>query len=87
MKTKTTKVKTMSKKDQCEINQLTDLYIKWCDKNNINHPTSADEVILREELSDNQRKWLEEFIKSWDMAMDVDRYIYDQNKQLTKGKQ
>ena len=82
-----TKEITMSKKDQCQINQLTDLYIQWCDKNNINHPTSADEVILREELSDNQRKWLEEFIESWDMAMNVDRYIHDQNKQLTKGKQ
>ena len=87
MTTKTTKDKKMSKKDQCQINQLTDLYIKWCDENSINHPTSADEVILREELSDNQKKWLEEFIKSWDMAMDVDRYIHDQNKQLTKGKQ
>ena len=81
MTTKTTK-ETMSKKDQNQINQLTDLYVKWCDKNNIDHPTSADEVILREELSDNQIKWLEEFIKSWDMAMDVDRYIYDQNKKM-----
>ena len=70
----------MSKKDQCQINQLTDLYVKWCENNNINNPTSADEVILREELSDTQREWLEKFIESWDMAMDVDKYIYDQNK-------
>ena len=55
---------------------------KWGEKNNIKDLTSADEVILREELSDNQREWLEEFIKSWDMAMDVDRYIYDQNKKM-----
>jgi len=68
------------KEDKCQINQLTDLYVKWGEKNNIKDPTSADEVILREELSDTQREWLEEFIKSWDMAMDVDRYIYDQNK-------
>ena len=73
----------MSKKeDKCQINQLTDLYNEWCEKNNINNPTSADEVILREELSNDQRKCLEEFIKSWDMAMDVDRYIYDQNKKM-----
>ena len=71
----------MSKKeDKCQINQLTDLYVKWGEDNNIKDPTSADEVILREELSNTQREWLEEFIKSWDMAMDVDRYIYDQNK-------
>ena len=72
----------MSKKDQNQINQLTDLYVKWGEKNNIKDLTSADEVILKEELSDNQIKWLEEFIKSWDMAMDVDRYIYDQNKKM-----
>ena len=62
------------------IDKLTDIYVKWGEDNNIEDPTSADEVILREELSDNQREWLEQFIKSWDMAMDVDRYIYDQNK-------
>ncbi len=68
--------------NKCQINQLTDLYVKWCENNNIKNPTSADEVILREELSDTQREWLEKFIESWDMAMDVDRYIYDQNKKL-----
>ena len=72
--------KVQAKEDKCQINQLTDLYVKWCEKNNINNPTSADEVVLREELSDIQREWLEKFIASWDMAMDVDRYIYDQNK-------
>ena len=72
--------KEQVKKNECQINQLTDLYVKWCEKNNINNPTSADEVILREELSDTQREWLEKFIQSWDMAMDVDKYIYDQNK-------
>ena len=74
--------KVQAKKDKCQINQLTDLYVKWREKNNINNPTSADEVVLREELSDIQREWLEKFIASWDMAMDVDRYIYDQNKKL-----
>jgi len=73
--------KEMGKKeDKSQINQLTDLYVKWGEKNNIKDLTSADEVILREGLSDNQRKWLEEFIESWDMAMDVDRYIHVQNK-------
>ena len=72
---------TMSKKEnKSQINQLTDLYNEWGEKNNIKDLTSADEVILREGLSDNQRKWLEEFIESWDMAMEVDRYIYVQNK-------
>ena len=71
----------MVKDNKCQINQQTDLYVKWCEKNNINNPTSADEVILREELSDTQREWLEKFIESWDMAMNVDKYIYDQNKE------
>ena len=73
----------MSKKEnKSQINQLTDLYNEWGEKKNIKDLTSADEVILREELSDNQRKWLEEFIESWDIAMNVDRYIYDQNKKM-----
>ena len=71
----------MSKKEnKSQINQLTDLYSEWGENNNIKDLTSADEVILKEGLSDNQRKWLEEFIESWDMAMKVDRYIYFQNK-------
>ena len=71
----------MSKKEnKSQINQLTDLYSEWGENNNIKDLTSADEVILTEGLSDNQRKWLEEFIESWDMAMKVDRYIYFQNK-------
>ena len=71
----------MSKKeDKCQINQLTDLYNDWGDKNNLQPLGSADEELFRDDISNDQRKWLEEFIKSWDMAMDVDRYIYDQNK-------
>jgi len=60
----------MSKKeDKCQINHLQPL-------------GSADEELFRDDISNDQRKWLEEFIKSWDMAMDVDRYIYDQNKKM-----
>ena len=72
----------MSKKDQNQINQLTDLYNDWGDKNNLQPLGSADECILRDDISDEQREWLEKFIESWDMAMDVDRYIYDQNKKM-----
>ena len=73
----------MSKKeDKCQINQLTDLYNECGDKNNLQPLGSADECILRDDISDEQREWLEKFIESWDMAMDVDRYIYDQNKKM-----
>ena len=72
----------MSKKDQNQINQLTDLYNDWGDKNNLQPLGSADECILRDDISDELREWLEKFIESWDMAMDVDRYIYDQNKKM-----
>ena len=73
----------MSKKeDKCQIDQFTDLYNEWGDKNNLQPLGSADEELFRDDISDDQRKWLEEFIKSWDMAMDVDRYIYDQNKKM-----
>ena len=77
----------MSKKeDKCQINQLTDLYNDWGDKNNLQPLGSADEELFRDDISNDQRKWLEEFINSWDMAMDLDRYIYDQKKQIKEKK-
>ena len=49
----------MSKKeDKCQINQLTDLYNEWGDKNNLQPLGSADECILRDDISDEQREWL-----------------------------
>jgi len=72
--------KVQAKEDKCQINQLTDLYVKWCEKNNINNPTSADEVILRDDINNEQRKWLESFIENWNIAEDLDRYIHTEEK-------
>tara|TARA_R100000544_G_C2214731_1_gene53923 strand:+ start:229 stop:708 length:480 start_codon:yes stop_codon:yes gene_type:complete len=63
------------------IDKLTDIYVKWGEDNNIKDPTSADEVILRDDINNEQRKWLESFIENWNIAEDLDRYIHREEKQ------
>tara|TARA_R100000541_G_scaffold940_2_gene4793 strand:- start:1916 stop:2185 length:270 start_codon:yes stop_codon:yes gene_type:complete len=63
------------------IDKLVDIYVKWGEKNNIKDPTSADEVILRDDINNEQRKWLELFIENWNIAEDLDRYIHGEEKQ------
>ena len=64
------------------INKLTDIYVKWGEDNNIKDPTSADEVILRDDINNEQRKWLESFIENWNIAENLDRYIHGEKKQI-----
>ena len=64
------------------IDKLTDIYVKWGEDNNIKDPTSADEVILRDGINNEQRKWLELFIENWNIAEDLDRYIHGEEKQI-----
>ena len=66
------------------IDKLVDIYVKWGEKNNIKDPTSADEVILRDDINDEQRKWLESFIENWNIAENLDRYIHGEEKQKHK---
>jgi len=66
------------------IDKLVDIYVKWGEKNNIKDPTSADEVILRDDINDEQRKWLESFIENWNIAENLDRYIHGEEKQDDK---
>ena len=63
------------------IDKLVDIYVKWGEKNNIKDPTSADEVILRDDINNEQRKWLESFIENWNIAENLDRYIHGEEKQ------
>ncbi len=38
---------------------------KWCKENNLPQ-WSADELVMEENISDNQRKWLRDFISRWE---------------------
>lgn len=54
------------------INKLVDIYVNWGDKNNL-HLGSADEVILRNDLTVNQYAFLIRFIEVWDKATNRER--------------
>ena len=59
------------------INKLTDIYTNWIDKNKLEN-ASADEVLMgTPNLTDKQREWLEEFIKVWGKAQDVESWLYE----------
>ena len=67
------------------INKLTDVYNKWGDDNNLQPLGSADEELLgRENLTKEQREWLEKFIKMWDNQQDIDCFIYENTKKERK---
>ena len=67
------------------IDKLVDIYVKWGEKNNIKDPTSADEVILRDDINDEQRKWLESFIENWNQVIS-DHHKQSENKIVNKSK-
>ena len=60
------------------INQLTEVYIKWCDENNLPN-ISADEH-NRDQLTYEQKTFLNNFIEMWDYQQEVDLFIYDNLK-------
>lgn len=60
------------------INQLTEVYIKWCDENNLPN-VSADEH-NRDQLTYEQKTFLDNFIEMWDYQQEVDLFIYDNLK-------
>ena len=63
------------------IDKLTDVYNKWGDDNNLQPLGSADEELLgRENLTKEQREWLEKFIEMWDNQQDIDCFIYENTK-------
>ena len=67
------------------IDKLTDVYNKWGDDNNLQPLGSADEELLgRENLTKEQREWLEKFIKMWDNQQDIDCFIYENTKKERK---
>ena len=60
------------------INKLCDIYNRWGDKNNLQPLGSADEELLgRENLTKEQREWLEKFVKMWNNQEEIDYFIYE----------
>ena len=62
------------------INKLTDIYNDWIDKNKLEH-ISADEVLVgTPNLTEKQKKWLEDFIEVWDKGNDVESWYENEVK-------
>ena len=67
-----------NKGDKKMINKLCDIYNRWGDKNNLQPLGSADEELLgRENLTKEQREWLEKFVKMWNNQEEIDYFIYE----------
>jgi len=57
------------------INKLSDIYVKWIDKNKL-AKMSADEVLIENpNLTVKQSNWLKKFIEIWDMTQNNDSQI------------
>ena len=66
------------------INQLTEVYIRWCNDYNI-PKVSADEQD-RSKLTKEQKEWLDYFIEKWDNQHEIDRFIYVNLKKSIRNK-
>jgi hypothetical protein len=47
-----------------KLNDLTDTLNSYCDANGLPHE-SADELALRDDITEKQRRWLNAFIEEW----------------------
>jgi hypothetical protein len=50
------------------IDKLVDIYNKWGDKENLQPLSSADEEMLKDNITNEQRDWLIKFIRLWDLT-------------------
>tara|TARA_Y100001972_G_scaffold17027_1_gene18718 strand:- start:420 stop:632 length:213 start_codon:yes stop_codon:yes gene_type:complete len=64
------------------IDQLTEVYNKWCEDNNLPR-VSADEQD-KDQLTHEQKLWLDDFIEQWDNQNNIDYFIY-KNMKKTRG--
>jgi len=50
------------------INLLVKIYNDWLDKEKIEDRASADALLMGYPLNDYQKKWVEKFIRVWDLV-------------------
>ena len=55
------------------IDKLVDIYNRWGDKENLQPLSSADEVMRRDDITNEQREWLINFIRLWDITAENER--------------
>lgn len=57
------------------LSHLTKIYNKWLDSHGLPNE-SADEVIRRSDLTEDQEVWLTRFIDAWNGLEDVGRFVH-----------
>ena len=57
------------------LSTLDDIYIAWYKKNGIKEIISADEQIYQDNMSDEQNKWLDNFVDNYSRAQEVEYFI------------
>ena len=57
------------------LSTLDDIYIAWCKKNGIKEIISADEQIYQDNMSDEQNKWLDNFVDNYSRGPEVEYFI------------
>tara|TARA_R110002012_G_scaffold169495_1_gene333412 strand:- start:224 stop:436 length:213 start_codon:yes stop_codon:yes gene_type:complete len=57
------------------LSTLDDIYIAWCKMNGIKEIISADEQIYQEGMTDEQNKWLDNFVDNYSRAQQVEYFI------------
>ena len=62
------------------LTKLTELYNQWGDDNKLSPLGSADEEMLREDISYKKMYWLKNFIEVWEHAQEVEYFIDEQKK-------
>ena len=51
---------------------MTDVLGDYCKANNLEHMSADDILMTHENLTNDQKLWLKNFIKAWDMAQEVE---------------
>ena len=72
--------KTKMTTEKNSLTKLTELYKQWGDDNYLSPLGSADEEILRKDITHVQFNWLKNFIDIWEKAEEVEDFINEQTK-------
>ena len=59
------------------LDDLIEIYEKWGEANNIKPLLSADELLMENTCTKEQNIFLIDFIKAWEMAEDIEKFIYN----------
>jgi len=60
------------------INKLTEVYLKWCNDNLLPNVSANEQS--KDQLTHEQKLWLDDFIEQWDNQNNIDYFIFTNMK-------